>query len=418
MRILFLTNYYPPCQYDWGYMQLCEEAAESMAARGHDVAVLTSHYRHGAEWKRPYPVYRLLPIDPDWRSGESAFKQFFFGRRAKEQQSVAHLKQVVEAFQPDIIFAWHCIGLSRRMLQTAETFPGIVMAYYFANYMPELADEHLLYWRAPAAGFPTRLIKRMLSQVAITILAREGKPIRLRYENSACVSDYVRQRLAGQGLIPENSAVIHNGIDLNIFSQPGRATFSPQKTPIRCLVAGRVDAEKGVHTVVEAFVHLQTQGLAQQFQLTILGDGLPAYTQALRNRVKENNLERIIEFRPPVPRHQMPQILAGYHILILASEYAEPLARAGQEAMGMGLLVIGTTTGGSSELLIHKKTGLAFAAGNAGDLAAQLAAVWQQPEMATNLAAAGQHTVIQHFNMVRMGDEIESFLQNLRVTAV
>lgn len=413
MRILFLTNYYPPCRYDWGYMQLCEEAADGLAARGHEVAVLTSHYRHGEERERPYPVYRLLPIDPDWNSGVSAFKQFFFGRRAKEQQSVAYLKQVVAEFKPQVIFAWHCIGLSRVMLQTAENLPDVAMAYYFANYMPELADEYVLYWQAPAVGFPVGLIKRVLSQVALNQLAGEGKPIRLRYENSACVSNYVRQRLAAQGLIPKNSAVIHNGIDLDTFSQPGSATFSKEKSPIRCLVAGRVDAEKGVHTVVEAFVRLQAQGKAQKFQLTILGDGPAAYGQTLRERVKENCLKNVVEFAPPVPRDQMPQILARYDILILASEYAEPLARAGQEAMGMGLLVIGTTTGGSSELLTHEETGLVFEAGNADSLAAQLACVLQKPDAATNLAAAGQQVVLGHFNMARMWDEIESFLQNL-----
>lgn len=398
-------------------MQLCEEVADGMAARGHEVAVLTSHYRHGAEWERPYPVYRLLPIAPDWHSGESAFKQFFFGRRAKEQQSVSHLKQVVAQFQPDIIFAWHCIGLSRVMLQTAENLPGIAMAYYFANYMPELADEYLLYWQAPAVGFPVGLIKRMLSPVALNILTREGKPVPLRYQNSACVSNYVRQRLAGQGLIPENSAVIHNGIDLGTFLQPGSSSFTDQKSPIHCLIAGRVDPEKGVHTVVEAFVHLRAQGLAQRFHLTILGTGPADYTKALRNRVVENGLESIVTFAERVPHHQMPPILAQHNIFILASEYAEPLACAGQEAMGMGLLVIGTTTGGSGELLIHEETGLVFEAGNAADLATQLKRILQEPAFATQLAASGQQAIMTHFNMERMWDEIEAFLQNLPIIA-
>ena len=119
MKILFVTNYYPPCKYDWGYMQLCEETADGLAARGHQVAVLTSHYRHGDELERTYPVYRLLPIDPDWNRGVSASRQFFDGRRGKEQQAIKHLQRIVAEFLPDVIFAWHCIGLSRAMLQAA-----------------------------------------------------------------------------------------------------------------------------------------------------------------------------------------------------------------------------------------------------------------------------------------------------------
>ncbi len=42
MRILFITNYFPPSNYGWVYMQLCEEVAEGLADRGHELAVLTS----------------------------------------------------------------------------------------------------------------------------------------------------------------------------------------------------------------------------------------------------------------------------------------------------------------------------------------------------------------------------------------
>ena len=44
MRVLFLSNYYPPFEVG-GYEQLCRDVAERLAERGHTVAVLTSDFR-------------------------------------------------------------------------------------------------------------------------------------------------------------------------------------------------------------------------------------------------------------------------------------------------------------------------------------------------------------------------------------
>ena len=120
MKILFITNYYPPSNYGWGYMQLCEEVADGLAVKGHEIAVLTSTQCDGAEIPRAYPVHRLLPIDPDWNSNKSAAWQFFVGRRQREEQALAHFQRLVEQFEPQIIFVWHAIGLPRVLLQAVE----------------------------------------------------------------------------------------------------------------------------------------------------------------------------------------------------------------------------------------------------------------------------------------------------------
>ena len=44
MRILFLSNFYPPVSRG-GYEQWCQEVADGLVARGHEVTVLTSDYR-------------------------------------------------------------------------------------------------------------------------------------------------------------------------------------------------------------------------------------------------------------------------------------------------------------------------------------------------------------------------------------
>ena len=46
----------------------------------------------------------------------------------------------------------------------------------------------------------------------------------------------------------------------------------------------------------------------------------------------------------------MPAVYRAHDLLLFTSEWAEPFALTPIEAMGCGLPVIGTTTGGSAEL--------------------------------------------------------------------
>jgi glycosyltransferase involved in cell wall biosynthesis len=81
--------------------------------------------------------------------------------------------------------------------------------------------------------------------------------------------------------------------------------------------------------------------------------------------------------------------------------------------MAMGLLVIGTTTGGSGELLKHQKTGLAFRAGDALSLAKQLNYAKDHPAEMERYARAGQQEVEAHFNIERTIEQIEDYLQHV-----
>lgn len=412
MRILFISNYYPPCRYAWGYQQLCEEVANGLHARGHSIAVLTATCKGSAKNTHPYPVHALLTIEPDWHIKQPAAWQFFVGRRRRERESLASLQELVRTYQPDVLFFWHTGGLPRSLLIQAEQLSDVRVVYYLADYLPEFEDEYVAYWKSQPVHWSARLFKRPMAALALRMLAREDHHRLPRYEHCICVSDYVRHRLVTQGLIPESTVVVHNGVDLNIFN-PEKRQARPVLSGLRCLVAGRISPEKGVHTVVEALGALRAASALSDITLTVLGSGPEDYVAHLQERVAFYRLEGIVEFRAPIPREQMPAVLAQHDVLILASEHAEPLARAIQEAMAMGLLVIGTTTGGSGELLVHEKTGLVFEPGNAQSLATQLRRAAQDPRLVSQLAEAGLKAVEQHFDIHRTIEQIEQVLLDL-----
>jgi len=410
MRILVITSYYPPSRYGWGYMQLCEEVADGLSAKGHTIAVLTSTYRDGDEIVRQYPVYRSLSIDPDWHSDKLGAWRFFVGRRQREQRAVAHLRQLAAEFCPDVVFVWHTLGLSRAMLYEAERLPDTVVVYCLADYAPERSDEYITFWHAPPVHWLARLLKRPLSKLALYMLAREGKPIRLQYENAICVSEYVRRRLVDQGLIPPTAVVIHNGIDLDRFHSNGfRHNFSG---PVSLLYAGRLEPHKGIHHILEALSLLSQEHRQSIRELRVVGNGEPAYCSRLLQITAGLGLSSLIRLEPPVPRSQMPALLNECDVLILPSSL-EALSRMMQEAMAMSLLVVGTATGGSNELLAHERNGLVFEPGDSKSLAKQLSRALNEPDLAARLAEAGRQTVIENFDIKRTVEQIEGYLLDL-----
>jgi len=413
MRVLFVTNYYPPSDQGWGYMQLCEEVVEGLQARGHDVAVLTSDACQGPEPDRPYAVDRGLRIDPDWQSSWPAIAQFFVRRRARERAALAAFGRLAGRFRPDVVFVWHAIGLPRRLLAAVEAGRAWRTAYYLAGYLPELPDEYLAYWSRPAARPLARLVKGPAARLARRQLAREGPPVTLHYPNTICVSDYVRRRLVGQQLVPADAVVVHNGVDVLQFDRRDGRDAADLAGGLRGVVAGRVTPEKGLHTVVEALGRLGGGAAGPPVTVTVLGSGPPDYLEALHSSARAAGLEWSLRFEPPVPRDAMPETLARFNTLLLPSEYAEPIARSMQEAMALGLLVIGTTTGGSGELLVDGETGLVFEPGDAGSLARAISRATADPARMEQLARAGRDAVRRRFTIERTVDGVERHLARL-----
>jgi glycosyltransferase involved in cell wall biosynthesis len=412
MNVLFITAYYPPCQYGWGFMRICEMAADGLHERGHNVAVLTSHYRNGPESK-PYPVDRSLSIDPDWLLPRPPGWQFFVGRRARARTAVNRLTHWRQQLQPDVIFLWDIIELPRPLLHAVEAGGAGTAVYYLANYAAELPDPYWQFWSQPPQRWAARLLKRPLRQLALAQLEREGYTRPLRYERTIAVSDFVRQRLQRVGAIGADAVVAYNGIETDKFFAPLRERVDGR--PLQALIAGRLAPEKGIPAALTAFGELRRENQLADIQLNIVGDGPAAYKQQLQRMIADLDVGAAVTIRPPVAASEMPGLLAAHDLLLLPSEWDEPLSCSMLEAMAAGLLVVATPTGGSAELLRDGENSLLFPPGDGAALAQQLRQVCRQPEIVSRLAAVGQQLVLERFDIRQTIDQIEQYL-NQQVT--
>jgi glycosyltransferase involved in cell wall biosynthesis len=223
----------------------------------------------------------------------------------------------------------------------------------------------------------------------------------LQLEHPICVSRAVRDLLVARGVDIAHAKVIYGGTSVTEFDgiRPAQA---PDAGTLRLVYIGRLEHMKGVHTVVQAM-----RSTENSVTLDIWGSGDPDYIAQLQTSIAAADLQARVRLLGAAPRSQVPQVLSRYDALVFSSEWEEPFARTVLEAMAAGLAVIGTTTGGTGELLVEDETGLTYAAGSAAQLSTQIRRLAADPALRRRLVASAGQKVRQYYTLERMVDELE-----------
>src|SRR5215216_2328591 len=103
MRILFLSNFFPPAR-SGGYTQWCHEIAERLARRGHTIGVLTSRYELAKAPAGEQDIWRILHLEGDlnyYRPGH-----FLTQWKKQHRENLALFETTVKEFNPDLVFVW------------------------------------------------------------------------------------------------------------------------------------------------------------------------------------------------------------------------------------------------------------------------------------------------------------------------
>ena len=398
MKLLFLSNFFPPAAVG-GYEQWCQEVAQALLARGHDVSVITS--RADVNDTGTIPVYRAIELEVT--GGIRSTIGRFLRRRQLEASTLAATERLVNEIRPDAVLIWGMWNVPRSVPALVEGLLPEQTAYYFCDYWPSLPSAFVQQLSAPAKRRATALPKRLVAR-ALLRKAEPTTPLQFRYP--ICVSHAVRRLLVEAGIDISHARVIHGGTEVQSV-ETGRKTSAV----VRLLYLGRLTADKGFHTAVEAVRVLAERALT--VQLDVYGQGDPAYLQKVCQVIEKHHLSSAVRFFGSVTRDELPALLSRYDALIFPSEWQEPFARTVLEAMAANLLVIGTTTGGTGEILKHRETGLTFKAGDALDLADQIECVARDCAPFRKFAETGRNAVLERFTLRRMVDQIEEVLGSL-----
>lgn len=407
MRLLFLSNFYPPAHL--GGMELrCQEVVEGLQARGHTYVVLTSDFvPPGVALPDQPEIRRVLALEADVYHYRPLGHLLCYPSRLRANLNA--FKATASAFEPDLVFIWGMWNLSPTLAAAAEArLPGRVV-YSFAGYWAIEPDLHEQYWHAQDGRWLGRQVRRALAPLALSQRYRPVQPRALRVSHAITCSTFVLKRLREGGLALPHAKVVLSGIDVSDFV-PISASRARSSNDLKAVYAGGIAYHKGVHVAIEALCQLVKQG-HRPTSLTIVGQGHPAYGASLEELVSQAALEEWVHFRPAVPRRDMPRLLQQFDVLLLPTLSDEPLSRAVMEAMACGLVVVATNTGGTPEMIEDGINGLLFEPSDSVGLANHLRAVAKDQELRQRLSKAARQTAEARFGIGRMIDEIETFLE-------
>jgi glycogen synthase len=411
MRILFLTNFYPPHALG-GQGHSCRQMVDSLRQRGHETAVLTSMHGMHNHPVAADGVYRWLYLEMDFTPWRNAL--LFLQRKGRENHNLLALERLLSQFEPDVVFVWGMWNLSHALPALAEAHcPGKVV-YRFAEYWPTLPTQHELYWLAPGRRWYSRFPKWLVRQIALPLLAADDERPPLRFEHVICVSEATRKVLAQAGLPVANARVIHTGLDVRQYTNgSGRHASSDEDKPLKLLYAGRLAPQKGVETAIETVAELVLERGVTGVKLDVAGDGNVDYVARLRALAAAAGVDRHVSFLGRVPAEEMPGRMRQADVLLVPSNWPEPFARVVLEGMICGLVVVATPLGGTSEIVVDGHNGLLFTAGDSRDLAQKVTTLARDPALRNRLAQAGRQTVMEKFTLPVMLDKVESYLHEV-----
>jgi glycosyltransferase involved in cell wall biosynthesis len=182
-----------------------------------------------------------------------------------------------------------------------------------------------------------------------------------------CSTSFYRDLFVQVGFPANKIVVMPHFIDekfeLNFSKQNGVGEYG--------LFLGRLDPEKGVNTLLEAWRHLQ-------IPLRIRGNG--RLDEAARKFVGQQSLGNV-EFVGRLDDQELSDLIGNARFLIMPSEgYYETFGMVIIEAYARGVPVLASNIGVVPELVSDRQTGLLFEAGHPLDLAEKATWMWDHPE--------------------------------------
>ncbi len=308
------------------------------------------------------------------------------GRRGRQAAEVDHLISWLRAEpQPDVILLSNAMlcGLVEPLTEQVRC-PIVCTLQGEAPFLDSLPLSH----RAQA----WRLVRDQVQGVRRFIAV------------SRYYGDLMTDRLA---LRPDRVQVIHNGIELEDLPRPDS---SPRDRRPTIGYLARLCADKGLHTLCDAFILLKKQPEFAGARLRVAGAMLKGdrpFVQQQRQKLRAAAVLDDVEILPNIERPAKIDLLSSLDVLSVPATYGESFGLYVLEALACGVPVVQPKHASFPELLEATGGGVLCAPDDAPSLAEAIALLLSDPDRARALGAAGCASVRDRFTADRMAREVE-----------
>lgn len=228
----------------------------------------------------------------------------------------------------------------------------------------------------------------------------------------------VSKTMAEQFKNPKNILAIYNGFEIPKVQTKATITDDLQnKLNNADLILGCTSRirliRKGQEYLIEA-IGILTKKTGKNIQAVLIGDYVPGYEsqkEYIHSLISKYALEDRIHFlghlKDPLPYYRL------FDVFVLPSGEPEPLGGVIMEAMSMGLPVIGSNAGGTTEQIADGWNGYLFENQNAADLAQKLELFLNEKDKLKLFGSRSIQRIAENFSLeihegkvLRLYDEI------------
>jgi glycosyltransferase involved in cell wall biosynthesis len=410
MKILAVSNLYPPNAVG-GYEVLCFKVMQVLAAKGHEVTVLTSSYGFKKADYSNQQVLRSLTL---LATAGNIYEPFVTSpaERAKiNRGNITTLEQTLADQNPDLVFVWNLHFYDVSLLEALERSTrrlvylltdNWLIAFYNGNFIADYFSREV-YASADRMRVLMRRIKRWMTRSTINVPALRGPAI--------FASRFMQQLYREAGFSFSDSFIIHHGVTAPMAAPVPLANRSRlvNGQELRLLFAGRVVEIKGVHTAIEAMPQIIRALPGLRVVLSIVGDDRDQpYLSQLRIRIEQLDIGEAVTFLPPVPEADLLQLFQEHDIYIFPSLY-EPFSLTLIHALQAGIPSVVSDVGGNPEIVRHGQTGMLFRKADPAQLATQVIKLTHDGALRSTIADhARDHA--GDFTFARMIGQLEVYL--------
>lgn len=211
------------------------------------------------------------------------------------------------------------------------------------------------------------------------------------------------------GVDPERVHPVYAGIHTGGYEP---ATEPPAPPTIGFLA--RMIPEKGLDTLVAAFLAIKTADRVPGLQLHIAGSLTPTdrpFTDDLKARIDAAGHTADVTWQPNLSHEEKLEFLRGLTVFSVPATCGEAFGLYVIEAMAAGVPVVQPRHGAFPEILADTGGGVLCKPDDPEDLAGTLTALLQDPDRQQSLGAAGRSAVLDRFTVHRMAERVLDVLR-------
>jgi colanic acid biosynthesis glycosyl transferase WcaI len=401
MRFTILTQYYPP---EIGAPQnRLSDLAGRLVAAGHEVEVFTAmpSYPRG----KIYPGYGGL-FSREQKDGVRILRTFIYPTR-----SARFLPRLLNYFS--FMFSSAFLGsfLLRRadylLIESPPLFLGMS-----AMWLSWLKRAKLIFnvsdlW--PDSAVHLGIISKNSRAYAMSSRLESFcyRHAWLVTGQSNGILNDIRARFPAM-----NTFLLSNGSDTQLFTPERRTVESRNRlangNKFVVLYAGLHGLAQGLDQILEAANELTASEI---YRFVFIGDGPEKHSLIVK---AGQQVQSDIEFMDPLPKHEIPELLAAADVLLipLACDIPGAVPSKLYEAMASGRPLVLVATGEPAQIVRQYQAGLIVPPGDVALLVQAIRTLRAEPDKAAQFAANARRAAVEHYDRAQIAESFIEYLED------